>query len=157
MDLHPGAPRALDNDRSRPANTLLDLLYDGFLRLFLLKRGQEPNDAAAFSARVQQFLSDYERNAKRLNAANEDIYATKYAFCAALDETVLNANFAIRDAWMRQPLQLTLFGEQLAGENFFNHLEDLRAQGVPRLQSLEVYHMCLLLGFQGKYLIEGNE
>ncbi|NEK55843.1 DotU family type IV/VI secretion system protein, partial [Rhizobium leguminosarum] len=25
------------------------------------------------------------------------------------------------------------------------------------LQSLEVFHMCLLLGFQGKYLLEGPE
>lgn len=142
---------------SRPANSLLDLLYDGFLMIFLLKRGQAPGDAAAFSARVQQFLADFERNAKKLNASNEDIYATKYAFCAAVDETVLMSGFPIRDAWMLQPLQLTLFGEQLAGENFFNRLEDLRAQGAVRLDSLEVYYMCLLLGFQGKYLLEGQE
>jgi type VI secretion system protein ImpK len=74
-----------------------------------------------------------------------------------VDETVLNSGFSIRDAWMLQPLQLTLFGEQLAGENFFARLEDLRAQGAPRLQSLEVFYMCLLLGFQGKYMIEGQE
>ena len=92
-----------------------------------------------------------------MDIAAEDVYATKYAFCAAVDETVLNSRFAIRDAWMLQPLQLTLFGEQLAGENFFARLEDLRAQGAPRLQSLEIYYMCLLLGFQGKYLIEGQE
>ncbi len=142
---------------SRPAKTLLDLLYDGFLMLFLLRRGQAPADAATFSAQVQQFLAEFERNAKKLDIPSEDIYSTKYAFCAAVDETVLNSNFPIRDAWMLQPLQLTLFGDQLAGENFFNRLESLRAQGAARLQSLEVFHMCLLLGFQGKYLIEGQE
>jgi type VI secretion system protein ImpK len=26
-----------------------------------------------------------------------------------------------------------------------------------RLQALEVFHMCLLLGFQGKYALEGTE
>ncbi len=150
-------PRAAEFHASRPAKSLLDLLYDGFLMLFLLKSGQEPTDAAAFSARVQQFLADYERAAKKLDIPAEDVYATKYAFCAAVDETVLNSRFAIRDAWMLQPLQLTLFGEQLAGENFFARLEDLRAQGAPRLQSLEIYYMCLLLGFQGKYMIEGQE
>lgn len=139
------------------AKTLLDLLYDGFLMLFLLKSGQQPGEAGAFSEKVQHFLSDFERNAKKLDISNEDVHATKYAFCAAVDETVLNSNFAIREQWMLQPLQLTLFGDQLAGENFFNRLEDLRAQGAPRLQSLEVFHMCLLLGFQGKYLIEGQE
>lgn len=150
-------PRAADFYGSRPAKSLLDLLYDGFLMLFLLKSGQEPASAASFSARVQQFLADFERSAKKLDIPAEDVYATKYAFCAAVDETVLNSGFSIRDAWMLQPLQLTLFGEQLAGENFFSRLEDLRAQGAPRLQSLEVFYMCLLLGFQGKYLIEGSE
>jgi len=158
--LMPGAslpPRAADFYGSRPAKSLLDLLYDGFLMLFLLKSGQEPVDAASFSARVQQFLADFERSAKKMDIPAEDVYATKYAFCAAVDETVLNSGFSIRDAWMLQPLQLTLFGEQLAGENFFARLEDLRAQGAPRLQSLEVFYMCLLLGFQGKYMIEGQE
>ncbi len=158
--LMPGAslpPRAADFYGSRPAKSLLDLLYDGFLMLFLLKSGQEPVDAASFSARVQQFLADFERSAKKMDIPAEDVYATKYAFCAAVDETVLNSGFSIRDAWMLQPLQLTLFGEQLAGENFFARLEDLRAQGAPRLESLEVFYMCLLLGFQGKYMIEGQE
>jgi type VI secretion system protein ImpK len=158
--LMPGAslpPRAADFYGSRPAKSLLDLLYDGFLMLFLLKSGQEPVDAASFSARVQQFLADFERSAKKMDIPAEDVYATKYAFCAAVDETVLTSGFSIRDAWMLQPLQLTLFGEQLAGENFFARLEDLRAQGAPRLQSLEVFYMCLLLGFQGKYMIEGQE
>ena len=48
-------------------------------------------------------------------------------------------------------------GIQLAGKNFFARLEDLRRQGAARLQVLEVFHMCLLLGFKGKYLIEGIE
>lgn len=55
------------------------------------------------------------------------------------------------------PLQLSQFGDHLAGENFFTRLEDLRAQGAPRLPSLEVYYLCLLLGFEGKYRIEGGE
>ena len=50
-----------------------------------------------------------------------------------------------------------LFGDQLAGENFFNRLESLRARGSAHLQALEVFHMCLLLGFQGRYIIEGSE
>jgi type VI secretion system protein ImpK len=50
-----------------------------------------------------------------------------------------------------------LFGDQLAGENFFNRLEDLRARGSAHVQALEVFHMCLLLGFQGRYILEGSE
>ena len=60
----------------------------------------------------------------------EDVYATKYAFCAAVDETVLNSRFAIRDAWMLQPLQLTLFGEQLAVA------QEIRGMGIASVQQV---------------------
>lgn len=155
--LPPAAPPMPGSDASLQARSLHDLLYDGFFMLFLLKQGHEPADPAEFSSRVQSFLADFERGAKKLNAPAEDVYAAKFAFCAAIDEAVLASQFKMRADWERRPLQLVLFGEQLAGEKFFDHLETCRAQGAARLQSLEVFHMCLLLGFQGKYLIEGPE
>jgi type VI secretion system protein ImpK len=54
-------------------------------------------------------------------------------------------------------LQLRIFGDQLAGEHFFNRLEDLRAKGGVHLQALEVFHMCLLLGFQGRFALDGHD
>ena len=54
-------------------------------------------------------------------------------------------------------MQLVMFGDQLAGDKFFTYLEDLRSKGAVRLQALEVYHLCLLIGFQGKYRLEGSE
>jgi type VI secretion system protein ImpK len=153
----PTAMPAPITEPSYQVRSLLDLLYDGFFMLFLLKNGREPGDAQEFSQRIQQFLGDFERGAKKLNASAEDVYASKFAFCAAIDESVLSSTFRIRTEWERRPLQLVLFGEQLAGEKFFQYLEECRAQGAARLQSLEVFHMCLLLGYQGKYLLEGPE
>nr|WP_314539388.1 type IVB secretion system protein IcmH/DotU [uncultured Massilia sp.] len=137
--------------------TLLDLMYDGFYALFMLKNGNRPQDDAAFARKMTQFLDDFGRNARKHNASPDDVEAAKYAFCAAVDEIILRSPFPIRDAWERKPLQLQLFGDQLAGENFFNRLEQLRARGSAHVQALEVFHMCLLLGFQGRYIIEGTE
>ena len=159
-DANPPSPSPSSAPLSEPSyqvRSLLDLLYDGFFMLFLLKNGREPGDAGEFTSRIQQFLGDFERGAKKLNVAAEDVYALKFAFCAAIDESVLSSSFKIRTEWERRPLQLVLFGEQLAGEKFYHYLEECRAQGAARLQSLEVFHMCLLLGFQGKYLLEGPE
>lgn len=139
------------------ANSLLDLMYDGFYALFLLKGRSAPQDSDTFLARMQKFLGNLEQNAKKLNISSEDVHAAKYAFCACVDEIVLRSQFSIRDAWERRPLQLVLFGDQLAGENFFNQLEALRAKGAVHIHALEVFHMCLLMGFQGKYVIEGLE
>ena len=41
--------------------------------------------------------------------------------------------------------------------SIFEILEQLRSKGKARLASLEVFHYCLLLGFQGKYRIESIE
>ncbi|MFZ5522439.1 MAG: type IVB secretion system protein IcmH/DotU [Pseudomonadota bacterium] len=149
----PMAARAATLD----AHTLLDVMYDGFYLVFLLRQRQAPRDAAEFRERIKDFLMEFERGALRLKADAEDVHLAKYAFCALVDETVLSSSFRVRDAWERQPLQLQFFGDQLAGEHFFDKLEAVRAQGARRLQVLEVFHMCLLLGFQGKYLLEGSE
>jgi type VI secretion system protein ImpK len=141
----------------RQAKTLVDLMYDGFYLMFLVRNRAAPGDADSFRTRVKEFLDDFERNAKRADVPTEDIFAAKYAFCAAMDEHILSSRLSIRDSWERQPLQLAFFGDQLAGERFFERLETLRAEGAPRLQSLEVYHLCLLLGFRGKYLLESPE
>ena len=139
------------------ARSLLDLLYDGFYMVFLLRNRAAPSDPEEFRNRIKQFLSGFERGGRRLDANAEDIHLAKFAYCALIDEVVLMSKMRMREVWERRPLQLEFFGEQLAGERFFEQLETLRQGGAPRLQVLEVYHMCLLLGFQGRYVLEGTE
>jgi type VI secretion system protein ImpK len=139
------------------ARSLLDLLYDGYYMVILLRNRYAPSDADTFRDRIKQFLNGFERGAKRLDASADDIHLAKFAYCALIDEVVLMSKLRLRDVWERRPLQLEFFGEQLAGERFFEHLETLRQGGSARLQALEVFHMCLLMGFQGRYILEGSE
>lgn len=142
---------------SREARSLLDLLYDGLYLVFMLKSGQKPDRADHFREHIRNLLIDFERGALALKAPAEDVFLSKFAFCALVDETMLMTPSNARNDWERRPLQLEMFGEQLAGERFFEHLEKLRSDNPPRLQVLEVFHMCLLLGFQGQYVLEGSE
>lgn len=143
----------------RDMNSLLDLLYDGFYVVFLLKNGgYRPGNAETFRERIKQYITTFERGAKNIaHTPSEEIYLSKFAFAALVDEVVLATQPSIRALWEINPLQLELFGEQLAGERFFEYLEKLREQRNPKVQVLEVFHMCLLLGFQGKYITEGSE
>jgi type VI secretion system protein ImpK len=137
--------------------SLVDAMYDGFYALFLLKSGCGPRDKNTFADHMTHFLGEVDRNAKAIGVPAEDVTAAKYAFCAAVDEIILRSNYPIREAWETRPLQLRLFGDQLAGEHFFQRLEDLRAKGAVHLQALEVFHMCLLLGFQGRFALDGKD
>jgi len=67
----------------------------------------------------------------------------RYALVAFLDETMA----ALSEAW--SPLQLDLFNELSAGDGFYDRLETLRA--AKNVDVLEVYYLCLALGFQGKH------
>jgi type VI secretion system protein ImpK len=157
---HPVERRAAPDPRgaagTAPAS-LVDLMYDGFYALFLLKSGCGPQDQAGFADRMTGFLGDIDRSARTLGIPADDVTAAKYAFCAAVDEIILGSDYAIREAWETRPLQLRLFGDQLAGEHFFQRLEDLRAKGSAHLRALEVYHLCLLLGFQGRFALDGRD
>ncbi len=137
--------------------SLSDLLHEGFYLLHLLKQGHAPGGLEDFQQRIVRMLDEFDREARRLHAHGDDIGAAKYAYCAALDEIVLSSEFSLRGAWERTPLQLTVFGDQLAGKHFFERLEALRGKGAVRLQALQVFHMCLLMGFKGRYAMDERD
>lgn len=139
------------------ARTLMDLLYPGFSMVCLLRNGHVPTDGVAFRERVHHLLGSVERDAQKLQLPASDTMDAKFAFCALLDEVVLVSSFEIRHDWACRPMQLEVFGEHMAGERFFDKLESLRREGASRLGLLEVFHMCLLLGFRGRYVLEGIE
>lgn len=151
------AAAAADSTASPPAQarTMMDLLYDGFYLIHLLRAGQLPDTATILREQVEAFLKEVERNALKLNVSHGDLRLIKYAFCTTLDEVILRANSPLRPEWQKSPLQLVHFGDQLGGERFFTQLEAARHEGADRRQVLEVFHMCLLMGFQGKYVFEG--
>jgi type VI secretion system protein ImpK len=161
MSLQPHVERraapAARNAAGGAPQSLVDIMVEGFYALFLLKGGCGPQDKTAFADHMTAFLGDVDRNAKAIGVPAEDVTAAKYAFCAAVDEIILRSDYDIREAWETRPLQLRLFGDQLAGEHFFQRLEDLRAKGAVHLQALEVFHMCLLLGFQGRFALDGQD
>ncbi|MCA4797632.1 type IVB secretion system protein IcmH/DotU [Acinetobacter towneri] len=138
--------------------SLIDLLHDGFYLVFLLRNHYIPTHPSEFREKILDVLSHFEQQAKRLQFSADDIHNAKYAFCALMDETIAtqqdNAYFDLQNTWLISPLQLSLFGSQLAGYRFFEILEQLRSRGKEHLAALGVLHYCLLLGFQGKYRLE---
>lgn len=139
------------------APSLRELMEDGIYLLFLLRDGNSPSSASEFNRRVDHFLAQFDKNARNFNKDGAGISEAKYAFCALMDEIILSSAFSLRDEWERMPLQLRIFGEHLAGEGFFDRLEILRRDPTANIEALEVFHTCLLLGFQGKYLLESQE
>jgi type VI secretion system protein ImpK len=96
-------------------------------------------------------VADQQARSQGYNA--EDIKLAVFAVVAFVDESVLNARNPIFADWPRRPLQEELFGHHVAGEIFFQNLKDLlgRSDSQDLADVLETYHLCLLLGFAGRY------
>jgi type VI secretion system protein ImpK len=86
--------------------------------------------------------------------AETDLAEARYALVAFFDEQILKSNWVGRNEWMARPLQLELYGEYTAGENFFTRLRTLM-QG-PASVALEAYYLCLALGFRGVHGAAGD-
>jgi type VI secretion system protein ImpK len=143
-------PPAIPPQRGRLAYAL----QDAFTVTVRLRTGRQvATDAGQFRARMKTLLASSDREARQAGYAADYVKRAIYAFVAFLDESVLNSHQTMFADWARQPLQEEIFGDHMAGETFFRHLADLLArQDAEELaDTLEVYHLCLLLGFRGRF------
>ena len=99
----------------------------------------------------------FERMAFERQINTADVQQAKFAVAAFIDESVMASSWPHRMEWMGNPLQLQLFGEHLGGEVFFVRLGELRQRGEQSLDVLELYYVCLQLGFEGVYKLRGLE
>lgn len=110
-----------------------------------------------FRDRVVADFVALEQQAFSLQVDASHVEHIKYALAAFIDEAVMSSLWPQRLEWMGRPLQLQFFGEHLAGEGFFTRLSMLRQSGIAQTDLLEVYYVCLQLGFQGMYRMRGPE
>src|SRR5438270_4473872 len=115
-------------------------------------------DAETFRAQMRQALRVAEQEARSRGCSAEDVKQVIFAVVAFLDESVLTSRNPVFVNWPRLPLQAELFGHQLAGEIFFQELQKQlnRSDSPETADLLEVYYLCLLLGFKGRYAAGGD-
>jgi type VI secretion system protein ImpK len=132
----------------------LALLYQGlFTAIVRVQGGQGLPDAESFRRRTKAMLQEVERDASAAGYDGQDVRDTHFAIVAFLDSVVLHSKDPARAEWERRPLQEELFGQTDAGVVFFEKLERFRSRRDSTQLSdiLEVYLLCLLLGFEGRY------
>ena len=106
---------------------------------------------------VAGLLLDFEKRAERYRFNHKIVSVSKFALASFVDEAVLTNNFPLRTEWEKNPLQLEYFGEQLAGNKFFDKLESMFQQIEVTQDAVEVYYFCMRLGFKGRYGVYEQE
>ena len=128
-----------------------------FTMVVQLRAARELGASDVLRQRVKDLLGEAEREAARAGVAPEDLQMARFALVAFVDETLLLSDWSQRDRWAAQPLQLELYDRYDAGEAFFDRLAHLRQQPTARAEVIEVYYLCLALGFKGKYQLHEQE
>lgn len=154
MGTPPVGARQQQEVPQRRAENLAFLFQEILTVIVRLRAGRHAvQDAEVFRAQMREALRQVDQQARLRGYSSEDVKLAIFAVVALLDETILTTRNPVFAHWARKPMQEELFGHHVAGEIFFQNLQALL--GLKDSQELadllEVYYLCLLLGFAGRY------
>jgi type VI secretion system protein ImpK len=156
-----GGQQAVAAPAQGAVRTNLALSYQEILTAIARFRSnrQAVSDAATFRDQIKAGIGAAEAEATRRGYAADDVRLATFAVVALLDESILNSNNPLFADWPRMPLQEELFSVHTAGEMFFHCIDRLMAkEATPQTADvLEIYALCLLLGYRGRYSLSGQE
>lgn len=158
--MNPTAPQAAPAayGTERRAENLAWVFQEVFTVAERLRSNRQPvTDANVFRQQVREAIKSADAEARKRGYDQQEIQLAIFAVIAFLDESILNLRSPVFADWPRQPLQEEYFGHHVAGEVFFQHLNNLiRMNDSQSLADLlEMFQLCMLLGFAGRYSI-GN-
>lgn len=136
---------------------LSELCTDGFMLILQLRSTDQYGDSDLLKTKVTDMLEKISQDARIMGIPHEDAQMCKFALVAFIDETIIGSEWNEKEKWLSEPLQMSIFNSFNAGEEFFTRLEKLRQNVKDNIDVLEVYYLCLELGFKGKYLMHSPE
>lgn len=126
-----------------------------------LQHSADPGDGAALRTKLAQLFEGLAGKAKEGGVDQANVWLAGYAVVSLLDEIVLNSDWPLKEHWLGRPLQLQYFNSFNAGQEFFEKLQQVQQNAgndLEKLEVLEVYYLCLCLGFRGQYnTVQGME
>jgi type VI secretion system protein ImpK len=118
-----------------------------------LKTIPHHSDVGGLHRQVTQEIQSFDNIARTRGCSPEAVLAARYALCAAIDEAVLNTPWGSSSLWSGQSMLSTFHQETGGGEKFFQILERIMMEPAKNVELLELYSICLSLGFEGRYRI----
>ncbi len=116
-----------------------------------LRNTARPPDSGDLRERAIAGLRQFEQDARATGLSAEQLRAAHYALCATLDDVVLNTPWGSQGPWSSASLIATFHREVGSGDRFFQLLERLQKEPGKFRETLELMHLCISLGFQGRY------
>jgi type VI secretion system protein ImpK len=136
---------------------LTDVFSDLFVLAAYVKDAKNLGAPDTFRARLHHLFQSAEQRSKEAGIPHDTFAEARYAVTAFLDELIINSRWAHKEQWASRPLQYDFFGEFVAGEMFFKRLDAIRAAMPLNADLMEIYALCLILGFEGQYRVQDRD
>lgn len=141
-----GIPKVGPGPLAAAAWPLLDVLA----RLSTAGIAAQPNPVE-LRERIMRAFRAFEQDASQIGLQPDEIRAGHYALCASLDDVVLSTPWGAQSDWGARSLVSTFHQEVRSGDRFFDLLTGMQRDPGRYRGALEVCHLCLSLGMQGRY------
>ncbi|MFA7554826.1 MAG: type IVB secretion system protein IcmH/DotU [Spongiibacteraceae bacterium] len=119
-----------------------------------LRTTLEHNDPQGLQRQLINEIKQFEQAAKNQQVPAEQLLPARYLLCALLDEIALNAPWGASSRWSQHSLLSQFHNETSGGEKFFSVLQRMLEAPAQHLDVLELFYLCLSLGFQGKFRLD---
>ena len=116
----------------------------------LRSTAQHPNPAALRAA-LADTVRRFESNARAAGVPNEQVVAARYVLCTFVDQCASSTPWGASGAWANHSLLVQFHNEAWGGEKVFQLLAKLGKDVPANRNLLELLHVVLSLGFEGRY------
>lgn len=127
------------------------LLYE----VVLLRGLAQAPDLDELRARLVTQVRTFHRLALDDDTPPAMVERAQYAICTLLDETISSTDWG-RGGWSRHSLLMIFHGQTSGGDGFFAYLDAAELKPEENLPLLELMYLCLALGLEGRYRIQGE-
>ncbi len=114
----------------------------------------EDPDPEALRARLIEAVRAFERKAAQAGIEPRKLVAARYVLCTFLDEAATSTPWGGSGAWARQSLLVSFHNETWGGEKVFQLLARLAEDPAGNRDLLELMHVVLALGFEGRFRVQ---
>jgi type VI secretion system protein ImpK len=144
--------RLKNMSNSDATHTLMKLCDELFVLIFRMQQSRNFGDGETLYNRIFSLFKSMEEKARGLKIDSEDIRYVRLALSIFIDEIIWYSPWASKRSWENKLQRLLLTGP-IGGHVFFEELDKIRANN-SKIDVLEIYYMCLMLGFEGKFVTD---
>lgn len=146
-----GGQAVLDAALARGLNPILQHASGLLMAATRLRNTVQHANPAALRNALGDLVRQFESGARAAGVPNEQVIAARYVLCTFVDQCAVSTPWGATGAWASNSLLVQFHNEAWGGEKVFQLLAKL-GQDVPANRHLlELLHVVLSLGFEGRY------